>query len=101
MLYRNQTFHILEINKVIIPTGKGPYKKRLEVFMLGKMMCVLRSDVLGYIVREDISEVAENVIENLSGQSPSDSGNECPAEGKAASSDGLPRSKKSLKIVPL
>ena len=37
--------------------------------MLGKVLCVLGGVVLGYVAREEISEVVENVMETFSEQS--------------------------------
>lgn len=55
--------------------------------MLGKILCVLGGVVLGYVAREEINELVENVMETFSEQSSSDSGSECSAEDKTAPSD--------------
>ena len=68
--------------------------------MLGKMLCVLGGVVLGYVAREEISEIVENVMETFNEQSSSDSGNECPAEDKAAPSDGASDAPKGAESSP-
>ena len=49
-------------------------QKPVEATMLGKVLCVLGGVVLGYIAREEISEVVENVMETFSEQSSSEVG---------------------------
>ena len=68
--------------------------------MLGKVLCVLGGVVLGYVAREEISEVVENVMETFSGQSSSTGGNECPAENSAASSEVPADTRNSIEGSP-
>ena len=68
--------------------------------MLGKMLCVLGGVVLGYVAREEISELVENVMESLNEQGSADSGNECPAEDNAASSHDAGEAQKGAESNP-
>lgn len=68
--------------------------------MLGKILCVLGGVVLGYVAREEISELVEDVMEAFNEQSSSDSGNECPAEGKATPPDEAGDTQKSAESSP-
>ena len=68
--------------------------------MLGKVLCVLGGVVLGYVAREEISEVVENVMETFSEQSSSTGGNEGSAENRAASNEVPANAKNSAEGSP-
>lgn len=68
--------------------------------MLGKILCVLGGVVLGYVAREEISELTENVMEAFSDHGSSADENECSAEDKAAPSEELAGAKTSAESSP-
>lgn len=68
--------------------------------MLGKILCVLGGVVLGYVAREEISELVENVMETFDEQSSSDSGTECPVEETTTSADDVCDAPKGAESSP-
>ena len=57
--------------------------------MLGKILCVLGGVVLGYVAREEINEVVENVMDSFNGQKSSDSVSECSTGGEESHSEEI------------